>query len=76
MGCFGKTGGAVGSSFGANFTSSDFSVLITGVIFRASSSRTESFNIVPQLKHTDRVDAKFRLQDGQFIILKRIKKKC
>jgi hypothetical protein len=41
-----------------------------GEIFKASSSRTESLTIVPQLGQTDRVEARFLLQAGQFIVLK------
>jgi hypothetical protein len=50
-----------------------FADFASGEIFEASSSRTESLTIVPQLGQTDNVDARFRLQAGQFIVLKELK---
>ena len=50
------------------FSISAFAVFTAGEIFEANSSRTESLTIVPQLGQTDKVDARFLLQAGQFIV--------
>jgi len=42
-------------------------------IFPTSSSRTESFNIAPQLGQIDKAMALLRLQTGQFIEIEKIK---
>lgn len=60
----------ISGALGISFFISAFADFTSGEIFKASSSRTESPIIVPQLGQTDKLEAKILLQPGQFIVLK------
>jgi hypothetical protein len=72
---FGNTAAAEGSGLPA-FTGKAFLSAFTGIegaeMLSWSSSRTESFIMVPQAGQIDKVGAKFRLQTWHFIAFEKL----